>query len=165
MSLRGVRRRWRLAPELTGALARVVASSRFILGPEVEAFEAAAARFLDVRYAVGVSSGTDALLVARFDENIVMFDLAIALRAAREGLFGQHHLASLRRRDGNLGVKVVGHADIDGVDVGRFDQLAPIGLDALIAPLVGKRLDLISAARRDGLQIEQSLTTAFSTGR
>ena len=46
------------------AVTRVVDTQRFILGPEVEAFEAEAAAYLGARHAVGVSSGTDALLVA-----------------------------------------------------------------------------------------------------
>jgi dTDP-4-amino-4,6-dideoxygalactose transaminase len=46
------------------ALDRVCASQRFILGPEVDAFENEAAAALDVAHAVGVSSGTDALLEA-----------------------------------------------------------------------------------------------------
>ncbi len=43
---------------------RVCDSQRFILGPEVEAFERESAEALGVADAVGVSSGTDALLVA-----------------------------------------------------------------------------------------------------
>ncbi|MCX7895775.1 MAG: DegT/DnrJ/EryC1/StrS family aminotransferase [Thermoanaerobaculum sp.] len=46
------------------ALERVFATQQFILGPEVEAFEREVAAFLGVRFAVGVSSGTDALLAA-----------------------------------------------------------------------------------------------------
>ncbi len=46
------------------AIERVVDSQRFILGPEVSGFEAALAASLDVPHAIGVSSGTDALLVA-----------------------------------------------------------------------------------------------------
>lgn len=46
------------------AVTRVVDTQRFILGPEVEAFEAEAAAYLGARHAIGVSSGTDALLVA-----------------------------------------------------------------------------------------------------
>ncbi len=48
---------------LQEATARVLRSGRFILGPEVEAFEAEVASYLGVRYAVGVNSGTDALVI------------------------------------------------------------------------------------------------------
>ena len=50
--------------EVDAALARVLNSNRFILGPEVEAFETEIASSLGTRHAIGVSSGTDALLVA-----------------------------------------------------------------------------------------------------
>lgn len=53
-----------LAEPLRLAYERVVASGRFILGEEVERFEAEAARWLGTRFAIGVSSGTDALLCA-----------------------------------------------------------------------------------------------------
>ena len=46
------------------AIARVVDSQALILGQEVRDFEAALARYLDLPHAIGVSSGTDALLVA-----------------------------------------------------------------------------------------------------
>ncbi len=46
------------------AMQEVAASQRFILGPEVETFEREAAAWLGVKHAVGVASGTDALLVA-----------------------------------------------------------------------------------------------------
>lgn len=46
------------------AIARVVDSGQFILGAEVGTFEAALAETLGVKHAIGVSSGTDALLVA-----------------------------------------------------------------------------------------------------
>jgi dTDP-4-amino-4,6-dideoxygalactose transaminase len=42
----------------------VFASQHFILGPKVEALEAEVARYCGTRYAVGMSSGTDALLAA-----------------------------------------------------------------------------------------------------
>jgi len=53
-----------LREEMMATLDRVSSSQRFILGPEVEAFEADAAAALEVPFAVGVSSGTDALLIA-----------------------------------------------------------------------------------------------------
>lgn len=49
--------------ELREAFERVLASGQFILGKEVEAFERAVAELLGVRHAIGVSSGTDAILL------------------------------------------------------------------------------------------------------
>lgn len=46
------------------AFDRVMASGHFIMGGEVERFEAACAQALEVKHAIGVSSGTDALLLA-----------------------------------------------------------------------------------------------------
>src|SRR5687767_2212841 len=53
-----------LREQLLAAIARVCDSQRFIGGPEVEGFEREMAEYLGVRHAVGLSSGTDALLVA-----------------------------------------------------------------------------------------------------
>jgi dTDP-4-amino-4,6-dideoxygalactose transaminase len=53
-----------LRDELLAAIARVCDSQRFIGGPEVDAFEREMAALVGVPYAVGLSSGTDALLVA-----------------------------------------------------------------------------------------------------
>jgi dTDP-4-amino-4,6-dideoxygalactose transaminase len=50
--------------ELAGAFQRVLKSGQFILGREVEEFETAAAALAGVKFAIGVSSGTDAILVA-----------------------------------------------------------------------------------------------------
>ena len=53
-----------LRQEIQAAVARVLESQQFILGPEVEALEQEIAAYSGCRYGVGVSSGTDALLVA-----------------------------------------------------------------------------------------------------
>ncbi|HFC98042.1 MAG TPA: DegT/DnrJ/EryC1/StrS family aminotransferase [Thermosulfurimonas dismutans] len=55
---RGYRRYGR---EIEEAVLRVLRSTRYVLGPEVEALEEELARFVGVPRAVGVSSGTDAL--------------------------------------------------------------------------------------------------------
>ena len=48
-------------PEMGAADARVLASGRLLLGPELEAFERDFAAYVGRRFAVGVSSGTDAI--------------------------------------------------------------------------------------------------------
>ena len=53
-----------LKSELDAALLRVSESQYFILGPEVKALEAAVAKYSGCRFGIGISSGTDALLVA-----------------------------------------------------------------------------------------------------
>ncbi|MBI4589273.1 MAG: DegT/DnrJ/EryC1/StrS family aminotransferase [Candidatus Rokubacteria bacterium] len=53
-----------LRAELLQALERVLASSRFILGPEGKALEVEVAALCGVRHGVGVASGTDALHLA-----------------------------------------------------------------------------------------------------
>ena len=53
-----------LRSDIDAAMARVLDSGQFVLGPEVEAFERAAAAALGVRHAVALNSGTDALLIA-----------------------------------------------------------------------------------------------------
>lgn len=53
-----------LQEELDDAVARVLASGRYILGPEVEALESECASYLGTTHCVGVSSGTDAIVAA-----------------------------------------------------------------------------------------------------
>ncbi|MCB9495535.1 MAG: DegT/DnrJ/EryC1/StrS family aminotransferase [Fibrobacteria bacterium] len=53
-----------LGGELDAALSRVVRSGRCILGPEVSSFETEFAGFVGSRHAVGVGSGTDALVLS-----------------------------------------------------------------------------------------------------
>ena len=50
--------------EIDAAFARVMASGRFVLGPEGEAFEREIAAYTGAKHAVGVNSGTDALHLA-----------------------------------------------------------------------------------------------------
>jgi len=53
-----------LKKELDGAILGVAESQHFILGPEVEKMEKEFCDYLGCKYAIGVSSGTDALLLA-----------------------------------------------------------------------------------------------------
>jgi dTDP-4-amino-4,6-dideoxygalactose transaminase len=83
-----------IADEIEAAIARVIDSAWFILGPEVEAFERAFAAFSGVAHCIGVGNGTDALeLVVRAldvgpgDEVIVPANsfIASALAVTRAG--------------------------------------------------------------------------------
>jgi dTDP-4-amino-4,6-dideoxygalactose transaminase len=53
-----------LRPQIQAALERVCASQQFILGPAVKELERRIAEYTDCRYGIGISSGTDALLIA-----------------------------------------------------------------------------------------------------
>ncbi len=53
-----------IKPEIDAALIRMAESQNLILGAEVDLFEKNVAAYLDVKHAIGVSSGTDALLIA-----------------------------------------------------------------------------------------------------
>jgi len=50
--------------EIDAAIKKVVDNQHFILGPEVESFEEEAAEYCGTKYAVGVASGTDALILS-----------------------------------------------------------------------------------------------------
>jgi dTDP-4-amino-4,6-dideoxygalactose transaminase len=53
-----------LRPELDQRIAAVLDSGRFILGPEVAAFEQELAEYLGVQHVIGVGNGTDAVTIA-----------------------------------------------------------------------------------------------------
>lgn len=53
-----------LLPEIAARQRAVVLSGRYILGPEVEAFEAELAGYLGARHCAGVANGTDAITIA-----------------------------------------------------------------------------------------------------
>ena len=77
--------------EIDAAIQRVLAGGRYILGTEVQSFEAEFAAYLGVRFAIGVGSGTEALHVAlracgigSRDEVITVSHTAVATVAAIE---------------------------------------------------------------------------------
>src|SRR3954464_10061548 len=53
-----------LKQEMLKAVEAVMDHGRVLLGPEVEAFERELAAYCGVKYALGVGSGTDALILA-----------------------------------------------------------------------------------------------------
>ncbi len=59
-----------LKEEILSAISELCDSQQFILGPVVETFEQAVAQYCSASFACGVSSGSDALLLALMAENI-----------------------------------------------------------------------------------------------
>ena len=66
-----------LKTEIDLAIANVLQSSQFVLGPEVQKLETEIANYLGVKHAIGVNSGTDALIIALRSLNIGATDEVI----------------------------------------------------------------------------------------
>ena len=66
-----------LKSEIDQAIANVLDSTQFVLGPEVQKLESEVAKYLGVKYAIGVNSGTDALVIALRSLNIGATDEVI----------------------------------------------------------------------------------------
>src|SRR5216683_2620119 len=66
-----------LSNEIRAATDEVLVSQRFILGPKLAEFETAVAQYCGVAYAIGVSSGTDALLAVLMALEIGLGDAVI----------------------------------------------------------------------------------------
>ncbi len=52
-----------LRPRIRERVGAVIESGRFVLGPEVAAFEAEFAGYLGVEHVIGVANGTDAITI------------------------------------------------------------------------------------------------------
>jgi dTDP-4-amino-4,6-dideoxygalactose transaminase len=92
-----------LRAEILAAIERVCDSQRFIMGPEITAFEEERPRMLGVRHAVSVSSGTDALLLAL---------MALDIRAGDEVVTSTYSFFATAGAIARLGAKPV-LVDID----------------------------------------------------
>lgn len=63
--------------QILDAITEVVDSTQYILGPKVAALEAEISAYCGVKYAIGVTSGTDALLISLMSLDIKPGDLVI----------------------------------------------------------------------------------------
>jgi dTDP-4-amino-4,6-dideoxygalactose transaminase len=106
--------------DIQDTLQRVVESQCFILGPEVQALEEEIAAYCGCDYGVGVSSGSDALLVAL---------MAIDLKPGDEVITTPYTFFATAGAVARLGGKPV-FVDIDPLTF----NIDPVGIEAAISP-------------------------------
>lgn len=140
-----------LQPEIDAAIHRVLGSGRYVLGSEVDAFEAEYADFVDAKHCVGVGNGLDALRLAL---------LALGVRRGDEVIVPSNtYIATW------LAVSQCGATPVPVEPVEATCNLDPMRIEAAITPrtrvvlpvhLYGQPADLdpiIAVARRRGLKV------------
>ena len=172
-----------LAAEIQDAIARVCASQHFILGPAVRELEAAVAAYSQCRFGIGVSSGTDALLLALMALGIGAGDevitspftfFATAGTIARTGarpLFCDIDPVTFNLSPAAVEEFIARHCERRGDDLiyrksgGRVRALMPVHLYGQMADMA----PLMQTARRYGLKViedaAQAIGAADADGR
>ena len=145
--------------EIRHALDRVIESQHFILGPEVEALEREIAAYSQCAHAIGVSSGTDALLVSL---------MALKVGPGDEVITTSFSFFATAGSIARLGAKPV-FVDIDP----RSYNMDPAALEAAITPstkavipvhLYGQMSDMDSVmeiARKRGIAVIEDAAQAI----
>jgi len=113
-------------PEIDAALAKLLDSQYWIMGPTVTAFEADLAQFAGVKHAIGCASGTDALQLAL---------MALDVQAGDEVITTPFTFAATAETIALLGAKPV-YADIEAdtynLDINQVESLITARTKAII---------------------------------
>ncbi len=150
-----------IQPEVDAAIARVVASQYFILGPEVEAFEKEIAAYSQCRFAIGLTSGTDAILVAL---------MALGIQAGDEVITSPNTFVATAMCVARLGAKAV-FVDIDprtcNIDVSKLEgAITPRTRAIMPVHLFGQMSDMtgvLEVARRHQLPVIEDAAQAVGS--
>lgn len=145
--------------EILATITRVCDSQRFIMGPEIDGLERELAAFLSVKHAIGVTSGTDALLIAM---------MALGIGRGDEVITSTYSFFATAGCVARLGATPV-FVDIDPVTY----NIAPDAVAAAITPrtkaiipvhLYGQSVDLdpiLAAAARAGVPVIEDACQAI----
>lgn len=156
----------RLGPALRERLDRVLSHCRFVMGPEVAELEERLARHGGARHAVGVSSGTDALLAVLMAEDIgpgmAVFLPAFTYTATAEVvlLLGAVPVfVDVDPQTFQIGVPSLEQRLADVRRAGRLEPKAIIGVDLFGQPAPWDELN--DLASREGLILFADCAQSF----
>jgi dTDP-4-amino-4,6-dideoxygalactose transaminase len=150
-----------LKPELDAAVMRVIESAQFINGPDVEAMEQEIAQYCRANHCIGVSSGSDALIVAL---------MALDIGAGDEVITTPHTFFATAGAIVRLGAKPV-FVDIDpitfNIDPRRIEEKVTSRTKAIMpVHLFGQCADMdpiMDVARRHNLAVIEDAAQAIGS--
>jgi dTDP-4-amino-4,6-dideoxygalactose transaminase len=145
--------------ELSGAVHSVLKSGAFVLGPEVQQFEAEVCKYLGVKHAIGLNSGTDALVIGL---------RAMGIKPGDEVITSSFSFFATAEAIEIIGAKTV-FVDIDpqtfNLDVGQIEAKVTKKTKAILpVHLYGQPADMeqiLDIAKKRKLRVLEDVAQAF----